>query len=149
MVRRAKLEEADNHEKRAVELADQDDIDSVSRALLCNMWAIRHTLNKLRNLGINVDEYRGRAGSEKVKSYKRERAINHGPATTQGQLKRQKLLQEKEEETLKEVTLESGEVVPKQLQAPSKYWRLEDMTATFLSQMCCPSSSLPLVLKPI
>ena len=138
MVRRAMLDEADSHEKRAVELTDQDDIDCISRALRCNTWAIRHTLSKLRYLGINVDEYLGRAGSEKVKSYKRERAINHGPATTQGQLKRQKLLQEKEEETLKEVTLESGEVVPKQLQVPSKYWRVEDLTATFLSQIVLP-----------
>ena len=59
MVRHAKSAEADNHEKRAVELADQDDVDAVSRAMRCNTWTIRHMINKLRNLQVNVDEYRG------------------------------------------------------------------------------------------
>ena len=33
MVRRAKIDGADNHEQMAVELADQDDVDSIAMAL--------------------------------------------------------------------------------------------------------------------
>ena len=58
----------------------------------------------------------------------------HGSATTQGQLNRHKVLQYDEDETVKEVVLDNGDAVPKQLQVPSKYWRVEGMAATFLSQ---------------
>ena len=91
------------------------------------------------NVGLNVDDYRGRAGVEQVREHKCERVMSLGSATTQGQLKRHKVIQEKDEEAVKEVVLENGDAVPKQLQVPSKYWRVEDMTGTFLSHKALPT----------
>ena len=48
---RTKLQEADNHDKRAVELADKADVECVSNCLLVNPEAIRHVMNKLRSMG--------------------------------------------------------------------------------------------------
>ena len=125
-----------------MELADQGDVDVVSRSLLCNSWAIRHILNKLRNLGVNVDEYRGKPGLEKLREFKRERLERQGSFQSQGHVKRLKCLQDKEDDIANSVVDEKGEVVPKAQQVPTKYWHIEDMTATFLSQKVLPTLEL-------
>ena len=131
--KRESLHEADNCDKRAVELADQDDIDTISRTLICHPEAIRHIINKLRNMGYNVDEFRGKAGKEKTEKIKRERHESVGSATSKGVAKRIKTLQDEHDQSTDDVTDANGEKVKRTLQVPVKYWHCEEMTPTYLA----------------
>ena len=132
-------ESADNHDRRAVELADRDDCDAIHRALRCETWAIRHILNKMRTLSIDVDQYRGEAGKAKMKDAEIESAKRVGSAITQGHFKRQKSIKDTEEAGIAAVLDSAGKPVPKTHQIPSKYWHISDITPTFMAEEILPA----------
>lgn len=138
MPRRQKRDEADNLDKRAVELSDRDDCDAIWRALRVEAWAIRHVMNKMRNMDIKVDEYRGKEGLQKLKEHEGEQTKRLGSAITQGQNKRLKCLKDKAEEEADAVVDSEGKAVPKSLQIPTKYWFVQDITATYFSEKVLP-----------
>ena len=129
---RTKLQEADNHDKRAVELADKEDVECVSNCLLVNPESIRHVMNKLRSMGHDLEMYRGEAGQSAVQAMQSERDEKAASAQRQGVHKRQKTLKEQQEADLASIQDDFGNpVIPEKL-IPLKYWHIDKMRPTYM-----------------
>ena len=131
---RTKLQEADNHDKRAVELADQADVECVSNCLLVNPEAIRHVMNKLRTMGHDLEQYRGEAGQALVTAMTHERDEKAASATRLGVHKRAKTMKEQQQAEVNSITDELGNIVSPEKLIPLKYWHIDKIRPTYMSE---------------
>ena len=130
---------ADNCDKRAVELADREDVETISRVLICHPEAIRHIQNKLRNMGYKLDDFRGTTGKSMLNDTLTNRKQERGSVQNQGYAKRATTLKDKEETAVSKIVNEDGTPVPRSELVPCKYWHLEEMTATYWQSTVLPA----------